>query len=377
MSTSIIKYKIPVAEPLINDEELKLVIECVKTGWISSKGEYISRFEEEFARYCGCKYGVAVHNGTEALHLALCALGIGHGDEVLVPDLTFAATVNAVIYTGAKPIYVDVHPTYWCIDPEKIEKKITKRTKAIIPVHLYGHPCDMDAIRDIAEDHGIYVIEDAAEAHGAEYKGRKVGSLSDVACFSFYGNKIITTGEGGMCLTNNEELAEKMRLLRNHGMDPDRRYWHITVGFNYRMTNIQAAIGLAQLKKIDKFIEIKRKNAKLYNSLLSDIEGIVPPPEEKWAKNVYWMYSVLVIEEEFGINRNQLIAYLEQKGIETRPFFYPLHEMPPYKSDGKYPISTYLSRRGVNLPSSVKLTPGQIAYIVDAIRNARKEKLKR
>ena len=206
------KYQIPVAEPLIGDEELRLVTDCIKSGWISSKGEYIGKFEEEFARYCGCKYGVAVHNGTVALHLALCALGVGKGDEVLVPDLTFVATVNAVIYTGAKPIYVDVHPRYWCIDPEKIEERITRRTKAIIPVHLYGHPCDMDAIRDIAEDHDLYVIEDAAEAHGAEYKGQKAGSLGDIACFSFYGNKIITTGEGGMCVTNNEELAEKMRL---------------------------------------------------------------------------------------------------------------------------------------------------------------------
>ena len=365
-------YRIPVAEPSLGDEELKLVVDCVKSGWISSKGEYISRFEEEFARYCGCKYGVAVHNGTVALHLALCALGIGHGDEVLVPDLTFIATANAVLYTGARPIYVDVHPRYWCIDPEKLEEKITRRTKAIIPVHLYGHPCDMDAIRDIADDHDLYVIEDAAEAHGAEYKGRKVGSLSDIACFSFYGNKIITTGEGGMCLTNDEELAERMRLLRNHGMDPKRRYWHIMIGFNYRMTNIQAAIGLAQLKKLDEFVKIKRENAKLYNSLLEDVEGIQLPPEEPWAKNVYWMYSIL-IEESFGMSRDELMAYLGQRGIETRPFFYPIHEMPPYRTEGDFPTSIYLSRTGLNLPSSVKLTPEQIELVVSVIKDASKE----
>ena len=365
------KYKIPVAEPLLGQEELELVADCVRSGWISSKGEYIGRFEEEFARYCGCKYGVAVHNGTVALHLALVALGVGPGDEVIMPDLTFIATANAVIYTGAKPVYVDVHPRYWCMDPEKVEERITDRTKAIIPVHLYGHPCDMDAIRDIAEDHGLYVVEDAAEAHGAEYKGRKVGSLSDVACFSFYGNKIITTGEGGMCVTDNEELAEKMRLLRNHGMDPNRRYWHIMVGFNYRMTNIQAAIGLAQLKKLDKFIEVKRRNARLYSSLLEDVKGIVLPPEEPWAKSVYWLYSIL-IEDDFGMSRDELMRFLEEHGVETRPFFNPIHIMPPYRTGESFPVTERLARTGINLPSSVKLTEEEIEYVANLIREASK-----
>jgi len=220
---------IPVAEPSLGEEELNNVIEAVKSGWVSSKGKFIEEFEENFSSYCGRKYGVATSNGTVALQLALKALGIDKEDEVIVSDLTFIATANAITYCNAKPVFVDSHPDYWCIDPEKIEEKITSKTIAIIPVHLYGHPCDMDAIMDIAERHGLYVIEDAAEAHGAEYKGKKVGSFGDVSCFSFYGNKIITTGEGGICLTDNDELAESMKALRDHAMDPNRRYWHDVV----------------------------------------------------------------------------------------------------------------------------------------------------
>ena len=245
---------IPIAEPLLEEEELNNVMEAVKSGWISSKGKFIPEFEENFARYCGVKHSVATSNGTVALHLALATLGIKEGDEVIVPTLTFIATANAVRYTGAKPVFVDSNPDYWCIDPEKIEGAITPKTRAIIPVHLYGHPCDMEAIMAVAKKHDLYVIEDAAEAHGAEHKGRKVGSFGDIACFSFYGNKIITTGEGGMCLTDDEILAERMRILRDHGMNPGKRYWHDIVGFNYRMTNMQAAIGVAQLEKIDRVI---------------------------------------------------------------------------------------------------------------------------
>ncbi|NQU99168.1 MAG: DegT/DnrJ/EryC1/StrS aminotransferase family protein, partial [Parcubacteria group bacterium] len=242
---------IQVSKPSLGREELNNVMEAIKSSWISSKGKFITEFEENFAEYCGVKYGIATANGTVALHLALKALKISKGDEVIVPDLTFIATANVVTYCNAKPIFIDSNPDYWCIDPEKIEEKITTKTKAIIPVHLYGHPCDMDAITKIAKKYGLYVIEDAAEAHGAGYKGKKVGSFGDISCFSFYGNKIITTGEGGMCLTNNQKLAERMKILRDHGMSPDKRYWYDVIGFNYRMTNIQAAIGVAQLKKID------------------------------------------------------------------------------------------------------------------------------
>ncbi|MBC7334373.1 MAG: DegT/DnrJ/EryC1/StrS aminotransferase family protein, partial [Actinobacteria bacterium] len=263
---------IPVLEPSIGKEEIRSVLKAVKSGWVSSKGEFIEKFEKKFADYHRVKEAVSTSNGTTALHLALKSLGIEKNDEVIVPVLTFAATANAVIYCNAKPVFVDIHPKYWCIDPQKIEEKITEKTRAIIPVHLYGHPCDMDWITDIAEDHGLYVVEDAAESHGAEYKGKKVGTFGDIACFSFYGNKIITTGEGGMCITNNEELAKEMRILRDHGMRPDKKYWHDKIGFNYRMTNLQAALGIVQLKKLDKFINKKRKIAKIYRKNLYEFQ---------------------------------------------------------------------------------------------------------
>lgn len=357
---------IPIAEPCLGKEELSNVTEAVNSGWISSKGEFIEAFEENFARYCGVKYGVATSNGTVALHLALNALEVRMSDEIIVPTLAFIAVANAVTYCNAKPVFVDSHSEYWCIDPDKIEEKITPKTKAIVPVHLYGHPCDMNAVMEIAEDHNLYVIEDAAEAHGAEYKGKKVGGLGDISIFSFYGNKIITTGEGGMCLTNNEELYEKMRILRDHGMNPNKRYWHDVIGFNYRMTNLQAAVGVAQLEKIDEFIKRKREIAKTYNSLLNEVKGIVLPPEMSWAMNVYWMYSIL-IEDDFYITRDQLMGKLEENEIETRPFFYPIHIMPPYKRDKEFPVAERTSKRGINLPSAVTLKEEDITKIVEII----------
>lgn len=360
---------IPVAEPSLGDEELKNVIEAVKSGWISSKGKFIPEFEENFAKYCNCKYGVATSNGTTALHLALTALGISKGNEVIVPDLTFIATANAVTYCNAKPIFVDCHPEYWGIDPEKIEEKITKNTKAIIPVHLYGHPCDMDPIMDIAEDYKLYVIEDAAEAHGSEYKSKKVGSFGDISCLSFYGNKIITTGEGGMCLTNDGKLAEKMRILRDHGMNPNKKFWHDVIGFNYRMTNMQAAVGLAQLQRLDEFIEKRRQIAKWYEDGLKELaekEMITLHPEMKWAKCVYWMYSILISRDKFGITRDELIQLLEKRGIETRPFFYPISVLPPYKAYNETPIlAKSISSKGLNLPSSPTLEKNEIDYITE------------
>ena len=361
---------IPIAEPCLDEEELSNVIEAVKSGWISSKGKFIEEFEQRFANYCGRKYGVATSNGTVALHLALKALGIGKGDEVIVPDLTFVAVANTVTYCNAKPVFVDVHPDYWCIDPERIEEKITPRTKGIIPVHLYGHPCDMDAILAIAKEHNLYVIEDAAEAHGAEYKGKKVGSFGDISCFSFYGNKIITTGEGGICLTNSEELAEKMKILRDHGMNHSKRYWYDVIGFNYRMTNLQAAVGVAQLEKLDKLIERKREIAGRYAEGLNDLaeKGLIKlHPEMPWAKCVYWMYCILV--EDFGISRDELMSKLEEKGIETRPFFVPMHVLPIYKSDEKFPVAEEISRKGINLPSGINLTKEEVKRIVTEIKS--------
>jgi perosamine synthetase len=357
---------IPVAEPDLRGNERKYVLDCLDTNWISSLGKYIPLFEQKFSAYCGCSNGVSVSNGTVALHLALAALGIGPGDEVLVPDLTFVATPNAVSYTGAKPVLVDSEAKTWNIDPLKIEEKITKKTKAIIPVHLYGHPCDMEAIMKIAEEHNLFVVEDCAEAHGAECRGKKVGSIGDVGCFSFYGNKILTTGEGGMCLTSDEKLAERMRLLKDHGMGK-RRYYHPEIGFNYRMTNIQAAIGLAQLERIDEIIAIKIRHAKLYEKFLKPCKGITLQPEMPWAKTVYWLHSILV-ENDFRSNRDLLMQQLTSEGIDSRPFFVPMNELPMYKQDG-FAVASELSKKGINLPSSTLLSEDDIKRVCSVIRD--------
>ena len=315
---------IPISEPLLGKEEKEKVIECMDSGWISSLGKYIPIFEDNFAHYCSSKYGVAVYNGTVAIQLALRALDISFGDEVIIPNLTFVATANAVAYTGAKPVLVDSEPETWNIDPTKIEEKITDKTKAIIVVHLYGHPCDMDAIQEIADKYNLPIIEDAAEAHGAEYKTKKTGSFGIISCFSFYANKTITTGEGGMCITNDKKLYDRMNFLKDHGMSKEKRYWHPEIGFNFRMTNLQAAIGVAQLEKIELFIDVKRKNALLYNSLLKGVKGITLPPEKEWAKSTYWMYSILIDKGEYGLSRDELIEKLKENNIDSRPFFYPM-----------------------------------------------------
>jgi perosamine synthetase len=369
---------IPIAEPYLGEEELHNAVQAIKSGWISSQGKFILEFEEKFARYCGTKHGVATSNGTVALHLALMALGLGQGDEVLVPTLTFIATANTVTYCNAMPVLVDSNPDYWCIDPVALEERITKRTKAIIPVHLYGHPCDMDAVMDIAHRHHLYIVEDAAEAHGALCRGRKVGSFGHIGCFSFFGNKIISTGEGGMCLTDDDGLAARMRILRDHGMNPDRRYWYDVVGFNYRMTNLQAAVGTAQVDKLDMLIAKRRQLADWYTEAFKDLAArrmITLPPETPWARNVYWMYSIL-LEDAFGLNRDDLMKTLKEKGIETRPLFYPLHLMPPYRShnDGRFPVAEEISRKGLNLPSGPNVTRSQVTQIVDCIGSARMDR---
>jgi perosamine synthetase len=357
------KYKISLVEPEMGKEELQNVMEAVKSGWVSSKGAFIGEFESGFSDYIDMKYGVATSSGTTALHLALVALGIGKGNKVLVPSLTFVSVANAVIYTGAEPVFVDSHPEYWCINPSKIEERIDGQTKAIIPVHLYGHPCDMDEIMRIAEDHRLCIIEDCAEAHGAEYKGKKVGSYGIISCFSFYGNKIITTGEGGMCLTNNEELANKMRILRDHGMNPARKYWHDVIGFNYRMTNLQAAIGVAQLRRINHIIARKRRISVTYKKLLQHLPNVIPAPEMPWAKNVYWLYSILVK----NTIRDKIIEYMDKEGIETRPFFSPIHIMPPYKCNLRLPVAERLSTMGLNLPSASRLSDEQIQNVAHSL----------
>ena len=313
----------PVAEPKFGDAELRYVSECVLTGWVSSAGKFVKKFEEQFSEFCETEFAVSSSSGTTALHLALLAIEIGPGDEVIVPSFTFISTANAVTFTGAKPVFVDSEPSTWNISPLEIKKAVTAKTKAIIPVHVYGHPANMYPIIDIAREYNLAVVEDAAEAHGALYKGKKVGSFGDVGMFSFYGNKIITTGEGGMIVTDNKDLAEKMRVLRDHGMDPKRRDWHSVLGYNYRMTNIQAALGVAQMERIDQIVEQKRKNAALYAKGFQDIIGITLPPEAAWAKNIYWLYSILIDKEKFGISSKELGVQLKERGIETRPLFPP------------------------------------------------------
>jgi perosamine synthetase len=358
---------IPIMEPWLDHQEIDRVMDCLKTGWISSQGAYIPEFEKAFSGFCQAGYGVATSNGTTALHLALVTLGIGPGDEVIVPALSFIATANVVIYTGARPVFADVNEETWTLNPALLRPLITERTKAIIPVHLYGHPADMAPILDLAKEYGLRVIEDAAEAHGAEYQGHKVGSLGDIGCFSFYGNKIISTGEGGMLVTDHEEWTQKSLLLRDHGMSKERKYWHPVVGYNFRMTNIQAAIGLGQMTKIGKLIDQKRKMADYYTKKLEKIPGIILPSEKKWAKSVFWLYSLL-LKPEGNKNRDELISRLSQAGVESRPVFYPIPSMPPYQNQGTYPVSEGISKGGISLPSGFSLTQAQQDHIVEIIQ---------
>lgn len=357
---------IPVYTPSLDGREEKYVLDAVRSGWISSLGSYVTRFEQEFSRFCGVRHAVSVSNGTVALHLALHALGIGPGDEVIVPSLTFVATANAVHYTGATPIFADVDPVTWCIDPEDVQRRITSRTRAIIPVHLYGHPAPMPALQELADKHKLILVEDAAEAHGAAIYGRRVGGWGRIAAFSFYANKIITTGEGGMLTTDDEALAARCRTLRDHAMPPHRRYWHEEVGFNYRMTNLQAAVGVAQMERIEHFLARKRAIAAHYRERLVDVPGITFAAERPGYTNVYWMVSIL-IEPPYALGRDELILALRARGIDSRPFFHPMDTLPPYRSDTPRPIALRLSRCGLNLPSSPSLTDAQIDYICDAL----------
>ncbi len=366
---------IPVCEPTIAGKEKEYLLDCLDSNWISSAGKYIPAFEDKFAAECHCKYGVACVNGTVALHLGLAALGLEPGDEVILPTFTMIATINAIAYTGATPVLIDSEPHTWNMDVTQLADKITPKTRAIIPVHTYGHPVDMDPIMELAEQHGIFVMEDAAEAHGAEYKGRRAGGLGHAAGFSFYANKIITTGEGGMITTNDAKFAALTQNLRDHAFSSERHFWHKYVGFNYRMTNMQAAIGLAQTEQMSGFVADRRRNAALYTELLKEIPGIVTPPEAGWAKNVFWMYSLLV-EDEFGMTRDQLRAFLARHGIETRTFFIPMHLQPIYYEAFKgqrYPVAEMLCQRGFYLPSASSLTAQQITYIISIVRQAYEE----
>jgi perosamine synthetase len=365
--------RIPVAEPVLGPEEEANLLAALRSGWISSRGAFIAEFEQRFAAFCGARHGVAVANGTAALHLGLLAVGVGPGDEVLVPSLTFVATPNAVRYCGATPVFVDASPETWGMDGRLLEARITARTRAIVPVHLYGHPCDMEPILEVARRHGLAVVEDAAEAHGALHRGRRVGTLGQVGCFSFYGNKLITTGEGGMCLTDEAALADRLRLYRDHGMRAGRAYWHEVVGYNYRMTNLQAAVGVAQCDRLPALLERKREIARWYGEALAEpakAGRLVLPPEAPWARSVFWMYAVLV--DRGPAARDRLMERLAPL-VETRPFFHPAHLLPPHATGERLPVAEDLAARGLNLPSGAGLGREQVERVARAVVEALEE----
>lgn len=367
---------IPICKPWLPGKEKEYVINAIDTNWISSSGDYIEKFEKKFAGFCGNKYGVSCSSGLGALHLVCSALGLKKCDEVIVPTFTMAASINAIIFTGAKPVLVDADKGSYCIDVKKIEERITKNTRAIMPVHIYGHPCDMEEIMKLAKKYNLYVIEDAAEGHGAEYKGRKVGSIGDVGCFSFYANKILTTGEGGMCTTNNKDIAVKIKRLRNHAFDLPR-FIHNEIGFNYRLTNIQAAIGLAQVENANMLVEARRSIGMRYNKRLKGIKGLILPIEKSCVKNVYWMYGI-VLTDEVKYSKEEVMQKLKDLGVETRSFFIPMHKQPAYINKvvenvpdckGSFPISDKISQRGFYVPSFSNISDKEIEYICKSLED--------
>lgn len=363
---------IPLCVPEVRGNEWKYVKECLDTNWVSSAGDFVDRFEDRFAKYMNVKSAVVTMNGTSALELALKTLNIGNGDEVIVSSMTFISPVNTIKYVGAEPVFVDVCRDTWVMDADKVEELITPKTKAIMPVHIYGHPVDMDKIMDIANRHSLYVIEDATESLASEYKGKKVGSIGHIGCFSFNGNKLITTGAGGMLITDDEKLGKRAKYLSTQTKTvlPNGGFYHEEIGYNFRMPNLLAAMGCAQLENIDDYSRAKRKNAVLYNKLLCDVKGITLPVERKGVKNIYWLYSILV-EDEYDISRDKLILKLKENGIQSRPFFMSVHDMPPYKEcrSGDMSVTDDIVKKGINLPSSVGLTEGEIKQVCDVIKS--------
>ncbi len=363
---------IPVNEPRLGEREVEYVTECIRTGWISSVGRFIEEFERQWAAYCDMPHGVAVSNGTVALEVAVACLDLQPGDEVILPTFTIISCAQAVTRNGGVPVLVDADPRTWCMDVAQVATKITARTKAIMPVHIYGHPVDMAPLWRLAEEHQLQIIEDAAEAHGATYRGQRCGGLGDLSCFSFYANKIITTGEGGMVLARDARLAERARSLRNLCFRPERRFYHTELGNNYRLTNLQAAIGLAQLERIDALLAHKRWLGRRYTELLQDIAGLSLPVEEPWATNVYWMYGV-VLDEATGLDAAEFARRLKARGVETRPFFLGMHEQPVFWQRGlfrgeRYPVAERIARQGLYLPSGLTLTEEQVVEVCDAVQ---------
>ena len=362
--------RFPIMEPYLGGNELAYVSECVETNWISSQGRFVDQFENAVSDYVGAPYAVAVSNGTVALHLALEAFGIGQGDEVIVPDLTFAASVNAILHAGATPVLADIREDTWLIDPAAIENAITERTKAIMPVHLYGQPCNMGRISAIAEEHNLRVIEDAAEAIGSTYRDQPVGAIGDAGCFSFFGNKTVTTGEGGIVLFQDEQVYQRAVQLRDHGMSPSKRYWHEHVGYNYRMTNLQAAVGVAQMERIDEIIERKIEMGELYRKHFQSLGSVRLPLKLEDRTNTHWLFTAL-IDKSLEIGRQELISKMEQNGIDLRPVFYPLHEMPIYEeyAHGSYYRATEVAYHGISFPSSLTLSDRDIEEICNVFKS--------
>jgi perosamine synthetase len=365
---------IPIAAPEIGEREIEYVNDAVRSTWISSIGEYVERFERSFAEYCGVRNAIAVSSGTAALHLAYHGTGIGPGDEVILPDLTFAATAHTLLQTGATPVFVDVEPDTLCMDPEAVARAITRRTRAIVPVHLYGHPADMTRLEELARSHDVLVIEDAAEAHGALYAGKRVGSMGDIGVFSFYGNKIITTGEGGMITTDDDELATRLRFLKDHGMSPDRRYYHSELAFNYRITNLQAALGVAQLERIEDFIARKRQIVNWYREALADVKAVLFTGERAGCRNVHWMTCAL-LQDSAGVSAETICQRLREKSIDSRPFFVPISQLPhlshlkTFNAHGEgCPTAADASKRGFNLPSGCGLTREEVERAAEGLR---------
>jgi perosamine synthetase len=368
---------IPVSEPLLGDKEREYVAECLASGWISSSGSFIERFERDWAAYCGARYGVAVANGTAALQVAVDALDLKPGDEVILPSFTIISCALAVVRAGATPVVIDCDPDTYCITPEAVASAITPRTRAVMPVHMYGHPVDMDGIAELAKRHNLAIIEDAAQAHGCEYRSTngwcRCGHLGHIATFSFFANKLITTGEGGMVLTDDAALAEKCRSLRNLAFQP-KRFLHEALGYNFRLTNIQAAMGVAQIERIDDILARKRRMGALYNELLKGTPHLQLPALRDWARVNYWMYAVL-LEDDAPLDAFALADRLKASGVETRPFFLGMHEQPVFRRMGLFhglglPVTEKLHRRGLYLPSGLTLTSEQIAIVSDAVRNS-------
>jgi perosamine synthetase len=365
---------IPVNEPLLTEQDYTAVMDAMRSGWISGAGASIDAFEARWATFCGRKQGIALANGTVALQVAVALLDLQPGDEVIMPTFTIISCALPVVLAGAVPVLVDCDPRTWTMDVNQVEARITPRTRALMPVHIYGHPVDMDPLLELAARYDLQVVEDAAEAHGAEYRGRRIGSFGTSSCFSFYANKLLTTGEGGMLMVDDDQLAERARRMRNLGFQPGRRFLHAELGINFRLTNMQAALGLAQVDRMDEIVARKRRMGQAYTGRLSEVAGLELQVQQPWARSVYWMFGI-VLSEQTGLDAEQFAARLKTRGVETRPFFLGMHEQPVLREQGlfageSYPVAERIARQGLYLPSGLGLVDAQIDQVCQAVREA-------